>query len=57
MGGAVIDLEPVISGSKENEKFFHYTPWGKLKMGIVNLTATEQFEVGKEYYIDFTPAE
>lgn len=52
--GSVVTLEPVISGSEENEKFFQMTPWGKLHMGVVNPDV--QFEVGQEYYIDFSKA-
>lgn len=51
-----IHLEPVISGSPENAEFFKWTPSGKITIGCVNPRANEQFEVGKEYYVDFTPA-
>lgn len=50
-------FEPVTSGSPENERFFKWTPWGKLEMGTVNVGAAKQFEVGREYYLDITPAE
>lgn len=52
-----VTLYPVINGSEENKSFFQYTPSGKIELGIVNAEAAKQFEVGKEYYIDFTPAE
>ncbi|GEM_PF-670911 len=54
-GSASIVLNPVTCGNPENEKFFHYTPWGELKMGTINPEAAKQFEVGKEYYIDIAP--
>jgi len=44
---------PVTSGSKENETFFKYTPSGSLEIGV---TATDVFEVGQEYYLDFNKA-
>lgn len=49
-------LVPVMQGSYENEEFFKWTPFGKLEMGILNPEAANKFEVGKEYYIDFIPA-
>ena len=55
--GSLIKLETVMSGSEENEKFFKFTPYGQLSMGTVNPAASDQFEVGKEYFVDFSPAE
>ena len=52
-----ITLSPVSNGSPENEKFFASTPGGEIKLWCTNLAASEQFQLGKEYYIDFTPAE
>jgi hypothetical protein len=40
-----------------NKTWADATPGGHLEMGINNPTALEQFEVGKYYFIDFTPAE
>lgn len=40
-----------------NKDWSKYTPQGELKMTITNPGAIEQFELGKEYYLDFTPAE
>lgn len=39
------------------EKFFKYTPYGTIMMGTINEHAAEQFEVGRSYFVDFTPAE
>jgi hypothetical protein len=47
-------LYPVNGGSEENKNFFQYTPSGKIELGIMNQEAAKQFEVGKEYYVDFT---
>ncbi len=32
-------------------------PPGDFELGMVNLAAAEMFELGKEYYLDFTPSE
>lgn len=53
---AAIRLVPVSSGSEENEEFFKWTPGGEIYLSVVNPAAAEQFEVGKEYFVDFTPA-
>lgn len=54
---ATIRLSPVYSGSKENEEFYRWTPAGQIVLATVNGQAVKQFEEGKEYYVDFTPAE
>lgn len=55
--GTTISLFPVISGSAENEQFYKWTPSGQVQLNTVNDLAAEQFIVGKEYYVDFTPAD
>lgn len=40
----------------ENTKFWKASPSGKLDLGCINLEAANALELGKEYYIDFTPA-
>lgn len=52
-----ISLQPVYTGSKENESFFQATPGGSISLSVVNGEAAKQFVVGKQYYVDFTPAE
>jgi hypothetical protein len=54
--GQTIQLHPVYSGSPENEAFFKATPGGQISLYCVNPEANEQFALGKEFYIDFTPA-
>ncbi|HQT97979.1 MAG TPA: hypothetical protein PK416_08895 [Thermodesulfobacteriota bacterium] len=56
-GGSVI-LAPVYSEdpNHENKAFWDATPSGTIEMNINNPKAFGQFELGKEYYIDFTPA-
>lgn len=53
-----VNLTPVYDSDKnsENGKFYAYTPTGEIKLGTINPSAWEQFELGKEYYVDFTPA-
>lgn len=53
--GFVYKFSPVVGGTtKENDSFFKYTPWGLLEMGVVNPNV--DFEVDKEYYLDFIKA-
>lgn len=52
-----IKLEPVTSGSPENDEFYKTTPSGVLHIQTKNEEAASMFEVGKQYYIDITPAE
>jgi hypothetical protein len=53
--GSELVLTPVTSGGKENEEFFKYTPYGELKMGVVNSDIVKGMTPGKEFYLDFTP--
>lgn len=39
----------------ENKKFHKYTPSGTITMTVDNPEAMEQFELGKDYYVDFLP--
>jgi hypothetical protein len=41
----------------ENTKFFRWTPSASIQLGTVNPAAAEQFELGKEFYVDFSKAE
>lgn len=54
-----IVLTPVYSNdpASENAKFYAATPSGEIKLGTVNADAAAGFELGREYYVDFTPAE
>lgn len=55
-GSGDVKLSAVVSGSEENRNFFKWTPSGTLRMGTCNAEALSQFELGKDYYIDITPA-
>ena len=52
-----IKLAPVTSGSEENKRFFNASPSGEITLGCLNPEASAQFEIGKEYYVDFTLAD
>jgi hypothetical protein len=54
-----VTFVPVYDGNPESEngKFFEATPSGSISLGIVNEAASVQFVEGKEYFVDFTPAE
>lgn len=54
-----LNMTPVYSDEEgsENKVFWQYTPTGSIQLGTVNKAAWEQFQIGKEYYVDFTPAE
>ncbi len=40
----------------ENRKFWEASPSGTLVLGVVNSEAAGQFELGREYYLDFSEA-
>ena len=52
-----ICFSPVTGGSQENDSFWKWTPYGEIQLGTINKAASDQFKVGKEYYVDFTLAE
>lgn len=52
-----VNLSPVIGGSDENKSFSLYTPSGKIEMHITNPECIGFFVAGKEYYVEFRPAE
>lgn len=39
----------------EDQRFTKATPWGECTMSIDNPKASEQFEIGKSYYVTFDP--
>lgn len=56
--GTGVKLQPVYGdASPENKAFFEATPSGEITMHIKNQVAADAFELGKAYYVDFTPAE
>ena len=51
-----VKLTPVFSGSEENKQFFKWTPSGRIELGVLNGDAAKAFNLGQEFYVDFTPA-
>jgi hypothetical protein len=54
-----VTLSPVYGGgdpNHENTKFWQASPSGSIQLGCANLAAAEAFELGREYYVDFSPA-
>jgi hypothetical protein len=47
---------PVTSGSNENKEFYKSTPSGNVELGGLRKEVADQFQLQKEYYIDFTEA-
>jgi len=54
--GTRVVLVPVIDGSEENKEFYRWTPGGAISLDTINAAAAAQFEVGAEFYVDFTRA-
>jgi len=50
-----LEFTAVASNSPENQKFWNATPSGKIEISIVNPEAVKEFDLGKEYYVDFIP--
>jgi hypothetical protein len=54
-----VDVEEVefvpVSGP-ENAEWSRWTPSGSVKMQITNPAVVGAFEVGKDYFVDFTPS-
>ncbi len=57
-GAIGIEMQPVCSSNPqhENKRFWEATPAGKIEMSISNRPAADVFELGEEYYVDFTKA-
>lgn len=51
-----LDFQVVTSGSDENKAFFASTPSGEMHVRLAKKEVADQFELMKEYYVDFTPA-
>ncbi|ORJ47812.1 hypothetical protein B2M27_23975 [Kluyvera intermedia] len=52
-----VHMSPVTADTPENKTWSQYTPGGLLQMHISNPDAFNQFEQGKEYYIDIQAAD
>ena len=52
-----VELLAVTGDTAENKAFFAATPTARIELTISNPAAAETFELGKEYYCDFSPAD
>lgn len=58
-GSEAVEHEGVryaLNAVEENRIFGAATPAGSIAMLIKNRAAAEKFEIGRAYYVDFTPA-
>jgi hypothetical protein len=53
-GSVNYKLNPVTTGSPENEEFFRTTPAGTIEVNIKEGTTPARLKLGADYYIDFT---
>lgn len=51
-----VEFAAVAADSEDNKDWSQWTPSGKIEMTITNPEAMKGLEVGKAYFIDFTPA-
>ena len=54
-----VKMSPVYGNNDpnhENTKFWEASPCGQFELSVINLAAAEIFVVGKEYYLDISPA-
>lgn len=49
-----VKLQPVTSGSPENELFYKWTPSGEINLSTINTNVAKEFIPGLEFYVDFT---
>jgi hypothetical protein len=55
-----INMSPVYANgdpNHENSKFWAATPGGSISLNCVDAAAVRTLDLGKEVYVDFTPAE
>lgn len=54
-----LEFSPVYGNgdpNHENTKFWQASPSGQFTLGTVNKAAVDSLELGREYYLDITPA-
>ncbi|MEH2169330.1 MAG: hypothetical protein V7K41_29950 [Nostoc sp.] len=52
-----VELHPAMGQDEEDRKFWKITPTGKIELMIDDSNNVNYFEVGKEYYLDFSEVE
>lgn len=52
-----IRMQPVAGNHAENEKFWSGTPRGQIEITCINAEAVEQFDLDREFFVEFSPAE
>lgn len=52
-----VAFRAVYANGEANREWSKWTPAGQLTMSITNPDAANWFELGKEYFLDITPAE
>lgn len=53
---ATARLNVVGGGTPENDAFFAATPNGQIDVSVIRMEHADTFAIGKEFYVDFTPA-
>ena len=57
-GGVEVEMQPQYDPDlAEDRSFSKATPTGKLVMEVQNPSALEVLELGREFYLDFTPVD
>ena len=56
-GGETLKLLAVTNGTKEDNTFSKFTPYGTMEINVSNEALLGKFKPGQKYYIDFTLAE
>lgn len=56
-GNPVVTLSAEYDTSLEDQSFAKSTPSGHIEIYVTNPAASDQFVLGRQYYIDITPAE
>lgn len=51
-----LTFQAVCNDTPENKRFHKYTPTGQISMVVDNPEAMKNFQLRKEYYVDFTEA-
>lgn len=51
------EAKQLVLTAVQGEPFGRYTPSGSINMQILNPEAAKQFELGKEYFVEFKKAE